>query len=68
MNSNNLTFCYDIPSNKWTKIQPNIEVPKVDSHAIVQTDGKMYVYGGYIPGKANYMTEIYAFDLEKKTW
>ena len=28
----------------------------------------MVVYGGYVPEKANYMTSIYAFDFEKKTW
>ena len=28
----------------------------------------MIVYGGYIPEKATYMTNMYAFDFEKKTW
>ena len=28
----------------------------------------MYVYGGYIPSKAELMKDIYALDLAKMTW
>lgn len=28
----------------------------------------MLVYGGYIPNKAIYMTDMYSFDLEKMSW
>jgi len=28
----------------------------------------MLVYGGYVPDKAKYMTDIYAFDFDNKTW
>ncbi len=28
----------------------------------------MYVYGGYIPEKAELMNEIYVLDLEKMVW
>jgi N-acetylneuraminic acid mutarotase len=56
-------FAYNIKSNQWAKIKPNIEIPKVDSHSAVLSGQKMYVYGGYISEKAIYLTDIYAFDL-----
>lgn len=28
----------------------------------------MYVYGGYIPDKAQYLRNIYCLDLEKMEW
>jgi hypothetical protein len=28
----------------------------------------MYVYGGYIPDKAAYMTDMYVFDFGLKKW
>lgn len=28
----------------------------------------MYVYGGYIPEKASYLKDVYAFDIETKKW
>lgn len=31
-------------------------------------DGKMYIYGGYIPSKAELMKDVYALDLEKMQW
>lgn len=68
INSNNITFCYDIQSNKWTKIAPNIDLPKVDSHSVALAGNKMLIYGGYVPEKATYMTDMYAFDFEKGTW
>ena len=49
MLSNNLIYVYNIDTNKWSKIESNITVPKVDSHSAVAVQGKMYVYGGYIP-------------------
>lgn len=68
INSNNLTYRFDIASSKWEKIEPNIDLPKVDSHSAVIVDDQMLVYGGYIPEKAQYMSDMYAFDLEKHTW
>lgn len=68
INSNNLVFAYDIPNNQWSKIKPNIDVPKVDSHSAVVIGGKMYVYGGYIPEKASYLKDVYAFDIETNKW
>ena len=43
-------------------------MPKVDSHCAVVIDSKMFVYGGYISDKADYMTDIYALDLTNFTW
>jgi N-acetylneuraminic acid mutarotase len=68
INSSNIIFRYDIAKESWQKISPNIDVPKVDSHAAVVFEGKMLVYGGYVPDKATYMTDIYAFDFEKQSW
>jgi len=68
MHSNNCVFCYSIKDDTWSKIVPNIAVPKVDSHASVVWDGKIYVYGGYIPEIATFMTDIYAFSFNTKTW
>ena len=45
-----------------------MEVPKIDSHCSVIIDSKMYVYGGYMCDKADYMTDIYALDLTNFTW
>ncbi len=28
----------------------------------------MYIYGGYVPGKAQYSRNIYALDLDKMEW
>ena len=28
----------------------------------------MYIYGGYIPSKAELMNDVYALDLEKMAW
>jgi hypothetical protein len=28
----------------------------------------MYIYGGYIPSKAELMKDVYAMDLDKLTW
>lgn len=67
--SNNLVFAFDIIKGVWTKIKPNIEnVPKVDSHSAVVYGQKMYIYGGYIPEKATYLSDMYAFDLETHKW
>lgn len=65
---NNIVFAYDIKGDKWSKIGPKIDVPKVDSHSAVVDGQKMYVYGGYIPEKANYLSDMYSFDLETKKW
>lgn len=68
MNSNNLVFVYEIGKDSWRKVKPNIDVPRVDSHSAVVIDNKMYVYGGYIPEKASYLIDMYAFNLDLKTW
>jgi hypothetical protein len=31
-------------------------------------ENKMYVYGGYIPEKAEYMRDIFCLDLDKWEW
>lgn len=49
-------------------MKPNIDIPKMDSHCAVVCEGKMYVYAGYIPEKAEYVKDIYAFDFEKQEW
>ena len=68
INSTNLIFAYCVESKKWEKIKPNIAIPKVDSHSAVVFEDKMFVYGGYIPEKATYMTTMFGFDFEKKAW
>jgi N-acetylneuraminic acid mutarotase len=68
MNNNNYVFVYSIKDDTWSKIVPNIALPKVDAHTSVLWEGKIYVYGGYIPEIATFMTDIYAFSLDKNTW
>ena len=63
-----MTYRYDIHTTKWSKFEPNIDVPKVDSHSAVVVGDQMLIYGGYIPEKAQYLADMYAFDLEKHTW
>jgi hypothetical protein len=43
-------------------------MPGVDSHCVTVLDGKMYVYGGYMPAKAELMNDIYSLDLDKLVW
>jgi hypothetical protein len=38
-------------------------VPRVDSHCAVLIGSKMYIYGGYVSDKGEYLKDIYAFDL-----
>ena len=66
--SSNATFIYSISKNSWSQVKSNIELPGVDSHCCTVLDKKMYIYGGYIPSKAELMNDIYALDLENLTW
>lgn len=43
-------------------------MPDLDSHAVTVLNDKMYVYGGYIPSKAQLMNDIYALDLKTMKW
>ena len=45
--SSNTVYIHDFAVHYWKKLEPKIEVPKVDSHCAVVIDSKMYVYGGY---------------------
>ena len=45
---NNILYKYDLVSELWTAISPNIDVPKIDSHSAAIIEGKMFIYGGYI--------------------
>ena len=66
--SNNIVYVYDFITKNWKSVVPNIAVPRVDSHCAAVIGSKMYVYGGYISDKAEYMKDIYAFDLQNFTW
>ena len=61
--SSNTTFVFDFVSKTWSQIKPNIDIPKVDSQCAVVHENTMYVYGGYVPEKAQYMKDIFALDL-----
>ena len=55
--------------NVWKEPKVSgVQVPKVDSHAVTINGSKMYILGGYIPEKAEYMKNIYCLDLEKFEW
>lgn len=66
--SNNIVYIYDFVTKNWRSIVPQIDIPKVDSHCAVVIDSKMFIYGGYVSDKAEYLTDIYAFDLQNQTW
>ena len=66
--STNIVYIFDFIARNWRKVKPNIDVPNIDSHSAVEHSGQMYVYGGYIPSKAEFLLDIYAFDLEKEEW
>lgn len=61
-------YIYDFVTKNWRSIVPQIDIPKVDSHCAVVIDSKMFIYGGYVSDKAEYLTDIYAFDLQNQTW
>ena len=58
-------YVYDFIDNncRKPKIANADKIPKVDSHCACLIDSKMYIYGGYIPEKAQYMKNIYCLDL-----
>ena len=66
--SSNSVFIYDFVAKTWKEIKPNINIPRVDSHCALVHGNTMYVYAGYIPEKAEFMKDIYTFDLEKHEW
>ncbi len=66
--SNNIVYIYDFVTKNWRSIVPQIDIPKVDSHCAVVIDSKIFIYGGYVSDKAEYLTDIYAFDLQNQTW
>jgi N-acetylneuraminic acid mutarotase len=66
--SSNLVYIYDTITKNWSCVVPNIDVPKLDSHSALVVGEKMMVYGGYISDKAEYLKDIYAFDLNNHTW
>lgn len=55
---------FDFIEETWKKPKMTGKVPpKIDSHAACESDGKMYVYGGYMPETASYLRDIYCLDL-----
>lgn len=56
--------------NSWRKAKTinGDKIPKVDSHSVFLMESKLYVYGGYVSDKAQYMKDIYCLDLEKMEW
>ena len=66
--SSNTVFIFDFISHNWKQVKPNIDLPKIDSQCAVAHDGQMYIYGGYVPEKAELLRDIYVFDLEKHEW
>ena len=61
--SSNKVYIHDFVTKQWRIVEPNIDVPKLDSHCAVVIDSKMYVYGGFISDKAEYLKDIYCLDL-----
>ena len=66
--NSNKVYIHDFVTKQWKVMEPNISVPKVDSHCSIVVDDKMYVYGGYISDEAEYLKDIYCFDLTNLTW
>ncbi len=66
--SNNTVFIYNFTDKKWRSVPSQTSVPKVDSHCSVIVDLKMLVYGGYISDRAEYLKDIYSFDLVNEKW
>lgn len=66
--SNNHVYIYDFVTKNWKAVAGKDSVPKVDSHCAVVVDNKMYVYGGYISDRAEYMRDIYAFNIDSLSW
>lgn len=68
--STNLVYAFDLVDNTWKKVKTTNgeKIPKVDSHSVFLIDSNMYVYGGYVSDKAQYMRNIYCLDLDKMDW
>ena len=64
--SSNKVYVYDFVGGDWKEPKvTGVEIPKVDSHSVAIAGDKMYVYGGYIPETAKYLSNIYCLHLEK---
>ena len=61
--SNNNIYSFDFITRKWTLIPSKEGIPKLDSHSAIVIGNKMYVYGGYISEKAEYLIDILAYDV-----
>jgi N-acetylneuraminic acid mutarotase len=63
--SSNDCYAYDFVGNNWKKLKTvnGNEIPKVDSHSACIINSKMYVFGGYLPEKAEYLRNMYCLDL-----
>ena len=48
LSNTNLVWKYNFLNEKWTKIVPNTDIPRLDSHKAVVRDNWMFVYGGFI--------------------
>jgi len=50
-------------TNKWKSIQSQSNIPKLDSHSATIISDKIYVYGGYISDKAEYLKDVLSYDV-----
>ncbi|CAG8498408.1 1128_t:CDS:2 [Acaulospora colombiana] len=64
----NDTWCYDIPSNTWTKLQCNGYIPfPRHEHCAVNIDDMIYVFGG-ISKEGQELGDLAAFGLNNQRW
>lgn len=70
MGSTNQTNVYDFETGKWIKTQVSGTIPSnIDSHSAVVSEGKMYVFGGFLSvDNGSYSNQIFVLDLEKLEW
>lgn len=66
--SSNTVYIYDFVTRKWQAVQSQSSIPKVDSHCALMVGSKMYVYGGYVTDRAEYLIDLLAFDADECTW
>lgn len=62
--SSNTVFIYDFVTRKWKAVQSKPDIPKVDSHCAIMVENKMYVYGGYVTDRAEYLVDVLAFNVD----
>lgn len=60
-----MVYIYDFITKKWKAVKPKGDIPRVDSHCSVIAENKMYVYGGYISDKAEYLNNILSFNIDQ---